>query len=115
MKHKLLFILPVLSSLLLAAHFSRVGNEWLPLVCLLLPLILFTRKRWVMRGFQLFLLAGGLIWLERAMVLIKVRQYNNAPWIRLVIILSTVALFTILSALVFQNKKIKAIFKTDKP
>jgi hypothetical protein len=112
MKHKLLFILPVLSCLLLAAHFSRVDNNWIAIACLLFPLILFTKKRWVMRVFQLFLLAGGLIWIERTIYLINLRQNSHLPWMRLGIILGSVALFTLLTALVFQNKKIQEIFKT---
>jgi polyferredoxin len=85
------------------------------LACLLLPFILLSRKKWVMRVFQLILLGGAAIWIERTFVLIQVRQQYQMPWLRLSIILATVALFTLLSALVFFNKKIVAIFKKGAP
>jgi ferredoxin len=110
-----LFILPVLSSILLAAHFSRGGNDWFAGACSLLPLVLLSKKQWVMRVFQLFLITGGVIWLERTIFLIKLRQRLNMPWTRLAVILGAVTLFTFLSALVFNNRKIRAIFKKGEP
>jgi len=110
---KLLYILPMLSSVTAAAHFSRAGNNWTALACLLLPLILFSRRRWVMRLFQLFLLGGGVIWLERMLFLVNLRRRMHMPWERLAVILGVVALFTMLTALVFQHKKIKEMFRKE--
>lgn len=112
---KFLFILPVLSSILLAARFSRGGNDYIALACLLLPFLLFTKKRWIMRFYQLILFGGAAIWLERAIFLIKLRQRMNMPWMRLGIILVAVALVTLLAALVFFHKKIVAIFRKEPP
>lgn len=112
---KFLFIPAVLSSILLAARFSRGGNDYMALAFVLLPFILFTKKRWVMRFYQLILLGGAVIWLERAIFLIKLRQRMNMPWMRMGFILTAVALFTLLSALVFFHKKIAAIFKKEPP
>ncbi|MGD2087822.1 MAG: 4Fe-4S binding protein [Candidatus Aminicenantes bacterium] len=103
--------LPILSCILLAAHFSRVQNDWFAAACLVFPFILLSKKEWVMRIFQVFLLFGGVIWIERTLFLVRMRQRIGESWVRLVIILGVVALFTILSAAVFNNKKIQAIFK----
>jgi NAD-dependent dihydropyrimidine dehydrogenase PreA subunit/branched-subunit amino acid transport protein len=112
---KLKLILPVLSGILLAAHFSRAQNDWLAAACLVFPLILLSKKRWVMRIFQLFLLLGTVIWIERAVFLVQLRQRLQLPWVRLAIILGAAALFTALSSLVFNNKKIKEMFKKEQP
>jgi len=107
--------LPILSCVLLTAHFSRVQNNWFAAACLLFPFILLSKKEWVMRIFQVFLLFGGAIWIERTISLVRMRQRIGHSWVRLAIILGVVALFTILSAAVFNNKKIQAIFKKDHP
>ena len=112
---KLLFILPALSSMLMAAHFSRVNNNWLALGCLLFPLILFSKRTWAMRLFQFFLVAGVAIWLERALFLINLRQRLRLPWLRLGIIITAVAFFTLLSALIFNKQKIRDLFKKGDP
>lgn len=110
MRKVLLMVLPVLSSVLLAAHFSRVDNDWFAGACLLLPLILFSKKRWAMRVVQLFLVFGTVIWLERTMYLIDIREQNNLPWLRLGIILTVVALFTLASALALNAKRLRETF-----
>lgn len=98
---------PVLASFLLAAHFSRVQNDWLALSCLLFPVILFMKKRWILMIFQTFLVVGGIVWIDRAVMLVQLRQSEGRPWLRLAIILAVVALFTFLSALILFNKKIQ--------
>ncbi len=102
-----LIALPVLSSVLLAAHFSRAQNNWLALLSLLFPLILFIRKRWILRIYQTFLIAGGIIWIERVFHYAQLRESQGRSWGRLAVILSFVALFTLLSALILERKKIK--------
>lgn len=107
--------LPILSCVLLAAHFSRVQNDWFAAACLVFPFILLSKKEWVMRIFQVFLLFGGIIWIERTILLVRMRQRIGQSWLRLAIILGVVAIFTILSAAVFNTKKIRAIFKKGYP
>jgi NAD-dependent dihydropyrimidine dehydrogenase PreA subunit len=107
--------LPILSCVLLAAHFSRVQNNWFAVACLAFPFILLSKKEWVMRIFQVFLLFGGFIWIERTISLVRERQQDGQSWVRLAVILGVVALFTILSAAVFNNKKIQTIFKKGHP
>lgn len=96
---------PILSALLMAAHFSRVDNDWLAIFCLALPFLLFVKKLWIKRIYQFLLVIGGPIWIERTLALIRMRQEVGESWIRLAIILSAVALFTMFSALFFETKK----------
>ena len=97
-----LLILPVvLSALLQAAHLFRflgpVG------VVALLPLaLLASRRRAAARVLQVLLVAGALEWLRATAVFASERIAMGQPFGRLVAILGGVALFTALSALVFQ-------------
>jgi hypothetical protein len=101
-------LLPVIfSALIMSAHFSRAYQDELAIVCLLLPFLLFIRKQWVARLFQVLLVIGSLVWVKTAWTLVQIRQAQGVSWIRLLIILGIVALFTGLSALVFQTKALK--------
>jgi NAD-dependent dihydropyrimidine dehydrogenase PreA subunit len=96
---------PILSTLMMAAHFSRVDNDRLAIFCLALPFLLFIKKIWVKRVYQILLVIGGPIWIERTVILIRTRQETGESWMRLAVILITVALFTIFSSLSFETKK----------
>lgn len=109
----LILLLPILSSILLAAHFSRIQNDWLALFALLFPFILLIKRGWILRIYQVYMLAGGIIWIDRALYLRQLRLNNNEPWLRLAIILFGVALITVVSALILQKKKIHHIYTQD--
>ena len=105
-------LIPVIvSCLLMSAHFSRANMSGIALIWLLLPFLLFVKRDWIARIFQILMLIGSIIWLETAYRLIKIRLALDGSWMRLAIILGAVALFTLLSALVFENKKLKERFK----
>ncbi len=101
-------LLPVIFSfLMLSAHFSRAGNIVLSVIFLLIPVLLFFRKKWVARTLQVLLIFGAIIWVKTTLNYVHIRQAMGEPWVRLVVILGLVALFTAASTLVFENKKIK--------
>jgi ferredoxin len=100
-------ILPVFASLFMAAHFSRVQNDWTALLCLLFPLILLIRRRWVLQIFQLYLIWGAAVWIDRLLVLRQVRIDMEEPWIRLAALLGVVALATIAAALRLEHVRFK--------
>lgn len=107
-------LLPViLSVLLLGAHFYRAG--WLVLtgLCVVLLFLLFLRKPWVPRLFQAVLLLGAAEWFRTLYVFASMRIAFGEPWTRLALILGGVALFTALSALVFQARRLKAFYGLD--
>jgi len=104
-------LLPVIfSTLIMAAHFSRAGNGILMILCLLLPFLLFIKKQWVARLFQVLLVLGSLVWIQSIVHYAKIRSSMGESWTRLAIILGIVALFTALSALVFESKSLKERF-----
>ena len=106
----LIFVLPVLSSIILAAHFSRIQNDKLALFCLIFPLILLVKKTWILWIFQLYLTLGGLVWVERALFLKTLRIEEGRSWIRLAIILGSVALFTFFSAWLLKKPRVRALY-----
>jgi hypothetical protein len=102
-----LYFFPVFSSVLLAAHFSRVDMILTALMCLMFPLSLGIKRRFFLRTFQLYLLVGVWVWIQRTLVLRGQRIKAGEPWLNLVLILGGVALFTLISALVLENRRIK--------
>mgnify|MGYP000158004496 FL=1 len=104
-------LLPVvLAVLLLGAHFYRAGWVVLTGLCVAMLLLLFLRKPWVPRLFQAVLLLGAVEWFRTLYVLAAMRIAWDEPWTRLALILGGVALFTALSALVFQARRLKAFY-----
>ncbi len=105
------YILPILSSILLAAHFSRIQQDGLALTALLFPLILLIKRTWVRRIYQLVLVFGGMVWFERLIYLRSIRISEGRPWIRLAAILGAVALMTFLSALPLEKDKLRRLYR----
>jgi hypothetical protein len=109
-------LLPVILSLLvLGAHFYRAGHPALTLVCVALPLLLLLRRSWIPRLFQVVLLLGALEWLRTLYGLAAMRIAFGEPWTRLAVILAAVALFTGLSGLVFNNRRLRARYSGHSP
>jgi len=109
----LIRLIPViLSFLLLAAHFYRSGQVVLATACVALLFLLFFRKSWVPRLFQVLLVLGALEWLRSLYYFAAMRIAWDQPWTRLAIILGAVALFTALSGLVFNSKALRARYCT---
>ena len=101
-------LIPVfLSSLLLAAHFSRADNFFLILISLIAPLILLVKKTWAARAMQTVLVLGALEWVRTLVAIARERQALGEPWLRMAVILGAVALVTALSALVFQTQALR--------
>lgn len=114
-KAKRIFVLPVLSSVLLAAHFSRIQNEKLAVFCLLFTLILLIKKVWIPWIFQLYLVLGGIVWIERALYLRDVRIEEGRSWLRVVLILGAVALLAFYSAWRLNRPKIRSVYAAKNP
>lgn len=103
-------ILPVFASLLLAAHFSRAQNDVIAVLCLLFPLILLYKRRWVVRIFQLYLIWGGAVWIDSLLMLRQIRIDMGEPWVRLVAILGVVALITLVAAMRLEHSRFKETY-----
>ena len=108
----ILRLLPVIFSfLILSAHFSRGNLFILSIICLLIPLLLFIKKGWVVRTMQTLLIFGSIEWIRALFMYANERQAIGEPYIRLAIIIGIIALFTGLSALVFRNQFLKKLYK----
>lgn len=103
----------ILSFLLLAAHYYRAGSPVLTGACIGILVLLFFRKPWVPRLFQVLLVLGSLEWLRSLYYFAAMRIAWDQPWARLALILGGVALFTLLSALVFEYQKLKKLYRRD--
>ncbi len=104
----LLLLLPViLSALVMGAHFLRGGHLGGVLFCLAALFLLTIREAWAARLMQLLLLLGALVWIWTMVDLAGIRRSLGEPWIRMAVILSSVALFTAASGLVFQTARMK--------
>ncbi len=106
-----LYFFPVFSLLLLAAHFSRNNLNLLAIVFLFLPLLLFIKKIWIKRLMEIILFGGSIVWIFTIFHYVKIRIANGQSWIRLAIILGAVSLFTLFSAIVFEFKYLKSVYK----
>jgi hypothetical protein len=103
-----------LSFLLLGAHFYRSGQVVLAGLCIATLLLLFFRKSWIPRLFQVLLVLGALEWLRSLYYFAAMRIAWDQPWTRLAMILGAMALFTALSGLVFNSKALHARYRTNR-
>ena len=101
----------VLSALLIAAHFSRAGNTGMVAVSLAFPALLLVRRPWAARGVQAGLLLAAIEWFWTLANLARQRIASGEPWLRLALILGTVALLTAASALVFRSEKLRRCYR----
>ena len=107
----LYFALIVLSLAVLGAHFMRYGNMIGVAASFALIGLLFLRRPWVARLIQAALVLGALEWAHTLYQLVQVRMAHGAPTARLVIILGVVIVITVGSALLFQTKTMKQIYR----
>lgn len=113
MRKILMYFPVVLSILVLGAHFLRFGN-WLGVfAALLLIVLLFLRRPWVARLMQAVLVLGALEWLRTAYELGHIRALHGQPYGRMLVILGIVAAVTICSALLFQSKTLRKIYRLE--
>jgi len=107
-------LLPVfISFLILAAHFLRAGQTAISYALLLLLLLLLIRQYWVPWVIQLTLLIGAGEWVRTLLSVAQMRIELGMPWTRMAIILGAVALFAVLSSLVFRNKALRERYTGD--
>ncbi|MDP7114592.1 MAG: hypothetical protein QGH45_21645 [Myxococcota bacterium] len=107
-----LLLIPVLlSTLMMAAHFLYHGHMVIVGLCLLSPLLLLIRRPWVARSFQLALAFGAFEWVRTAINHVQERTAMDEDWLRLAIILGSVAALTGGSALLFQTRRLRRRYR----
>jgi len=93
-------VIPMLiSMLMLAAHFFRNGELLLVLICCASPGLMIFRRRWATRLLQIILLLGAIEWVRTAMSIATVRREEGMPWMRMAVILGSVAAWTLISGM----------------
>jgi hypothetical protein len=90
----ILYAAPVLSFLLLGAHFLR-DRAWIMTgACAVLALLVAWPRSWIPRLLQAALALGTAEWIWTAFIVGQQRMAEGRPWIRMAIILGVVALLT---------------------
>ena len=114
MKRVLLYIPIVLSLVILGAHFLRYGNSIAVIGSLLLIPLLLIHRPWIARLIQVVLILGALEWLHTLYELAQVRAALGQPFARMTVILGIVAAITFCSALLFQTRELRRIYRLDR-
>ena len=109
----LLYIPVVLSLLVLGAHFLRDAQSLGVFVALGLILLLFVRRPWAARLVQVALVLGALEWLRTMYELAQIRAMHGLPYGRMLVILGVVAAVTLCSALFFQTRALKDVYRLE--
>ncbi len=106
----LLLFPTVLSLLVFCAHLFR-DYGLLPVLPVLLCMpLLFVPRGWVARFFQVLLLVAALEWARAAFVLAIEREDAGQPWLRAVLILAAVALFTLFAGVLFETRTLVRVY-----
>lgn len=104
----LLYAVPLLSFLVLGAHFLREGAVAVTALCGVFAVSLAWPRPWVTRLLQAALALGTLEWAWTAYVLVQERMAIGRPWGRMAIILGVVALVTAASIAAVQALRDRA-------
>jgi len=111
MKNTLIYLPVVLSIVVLGAHFLRFGNMIGVAGALVLIALLFVRQPWTARLVQIVLVLGALEWVRTLIELVQVRVGFGQPYTRMAIILGVVFAVTLCSALLFETRAMKRIYR----
>lgn len=100
--------------LLLAAHFSRANSNFLAIIALLIPFLLFIKKSWVI---DLLQGVGGLavvVWLYAAYQYVQLRIEARDDWVRLLFIIAAIALYSGWSSYFLRSEHVKETYGIKK-
>lgn len=106
-----LLVLPALALLLLAAHLFHSGAVPLAVLAILLAGLLAVPRPWAARTLQAVLAVATIEWILTTIGLAQLRQRHDEPYVRLVLILGSVTLFTALAAVAFQHPVLRGYFR----
>ena len=99
--------------LLLGAHFLRGGSIVLAAACGLMPLLLLMRRRMALRAIQFVLAAGVAVWIHTTVALTRMRMQSGESWLRMLLILSAVVMFTCLCVWLLNTETVKRHFSKN--
>jgi hypothetical protein len=102
-----LLAVPAIALLLLAAHFAHAGLWTVAAACVAATALLAVQRAWAARTLQFLLAIGALEWILTAASLARMRVTHGQPYLRMLVILGTVFVLTVLAALIFQHPALK--------
>lgn len=109
---KVLLYIPIVFSLLaLGAHFLRELNVFGVAVFIVLIGLLVVRQAWVARVVQVALILGAVEWLLTLFMLVTVYAVRGEPATRMVTILSSVAIISFVSAVLFETRTLRKMYR----
>lgn len=103
-------VLPVVSLLLLAAHFLRVGNPGLCLGVAAAAALVCSRRAWARIVLSAALAAGLLVWADAWRDLLAARIGAGRPWLRMSLIMAAVTGLTALASAWLISRRGRAVF-----
>lgn len=104
-------LLPViLADLLFAAHVMRSFGLIPALIVAVLLVSLAVRKPWLPALWQALLVVYSGFWLHTTVKLARFRIMMDMPWVRLIIIMGAVILFTLFAAYWIKSKKVRGFY-----
>ncbi len=102
----------ILSLVVLAAHFARMGNFVVVLLLLACVGLLWMRRPWVAYAIQTLLVLGVIVWILTAAGIALARIQTGESWLRMALILFGVTCFTAYAAWHFRHPRLRAWFGT---
>jgi NAD-dependent dihydropyrimidine dehydrogenase PreA subunit len=107
------YLLPLISILVLAAHFLRSGSPGIFYSLSVCSIFLFLNRSWLNFLLSIILFAGAVVWCTTAYEIAAGRMEAGLPYIRAMIIIGIVALIDLASAYILIRKsdfKMSAVF-----
>jgi hypothetical protein len=103
-----------IAALLSGAHFFRASNYALLVLCLATPMLFLIRKSWILMLLQLAAYVATANWLVATVELVQFRQQLGRPWMVAVIILVSVAVFTLITGVLLNARCMRDRYPASK-
>ena len=101
----------VIVTLLIAAHFLRMGNIIAVALCLAAPLLFLVRQRWSLLLLQWLTYVAAVVWLATAWQIVAPRWSSGEPWLRAAAILVAVAAINVLAGGLLRSRTMQARYR----
>jgi uncharacterized membrane protein HdeD (DUF308 family) len=108
-------ILYVIAALLIAAHFYRGGNFLMVVLCAAAPLLFLWKHRASLIVLQVLAYVAAAMWVMTAVELVQYRQSIGRPWTAAVVILGTVAAFSVVAGALLNSRKTWQRYRGTEP
>jgi hypothetical protein len=110
---KMFIFMPIISYLLLSAHFFRAGNLYLSIISIIFPILLLIKNRFIPFIVQLGLIFGVFVWIKTFFKFLHIYQRFHMPFTKAGAIIASVALFTFISIFVFNIRTIRQRYSEE--